>query len=591
MARPSKKPCNLDGNFSQDTRDSKSSAKGVEVNYTYTSSFSLPSTGSPREQGRETSGLLLATEPGEITPPGLNFNNEQSDTSHSLFAEIRKNKFALKCALFASLGGILFGYDQGVVSITLVMRQFTTRFDRIDDNYVGAGSPSFWRGFLTAMVEFGAILGVLQAGFTAEKYGRHFAIRSGAIIFIIGSALQTASVEFIMLTIGRFIAGIGVGILSMTAPMYMGEISPPSIRGALLCLEEFHIVLGIVVAFYITYATRFISSEVSWRLPFGIQILPAMVILMGLIRLPPSPPWLASKGRNQECLESLALIRQVPLEDESVLKEWINIRVEAEFQRQATAELLGDPQQGSCAEIKIEFKKWISAFRSGSFRRTLVGVGLMFFQQFVGINALIYYSPSLFQTLGLEYETRLTMSGIMNICQLIGVSISFLIIDNFGRKPLLLFGSVLMAICHGSVAILLIKYGTSLEHHPAAGWAGVGFILLFMVVFGVSWGPIPWAIPSEIFPSSIRAKGVALSALSNWTNNFIIGLITPPVYPGGTFIFFTVASSLSFIFVWFVVPETAHVSLEEMDRVFGDGLGTDDKKKKDKILKKIISEP
>ncbi|KAH9468969.1 hypothetical protein Pst134EA_009493 [Puccinia striiformis f. sp. tritici] len=530
-------------------------------------------------------------------PNQLQFNRSsspRSDVHHpGLFHEIVNNKFVLSCALFASLGGILFGYDQGVISVTLVMDHFNKRFPEIDPTRSSKGTASFWKGFLTAMIELGAVLGVMLAGFMADRYGRKSAIKTGSLVFIVGSIIQTSALNLVMLLIGRFVGGIGIGILSMACPMYMGEISPNNIRGALLCLEEFNIVFGIVVAFWITYMTRSIESEVSWRLPFGIQLLPAIIILLGLSVLPSSPSWLASQRRYKKCLETISILRQLPMDDRSVRQEWIDIRVEAEFQREINLARFGELPEDAWSLLKIEFRKWGDTFSKGCRHRTLVGVGLSFFQQFVGINALIYYSPTLFETLGLDVELRLKMSGIMNMCQLFGVTISFLFIDKVGRRPLLLLGSILMAVCHLSVAILIWRYSADWSQHQSAGWAGVGFLLLYMVVFGLSWGPIPWAMPSEIFPSSLRAKGVAVSTMSNWINNFIIGFITPPLIEKtheGAFIFFAFNSLLSWVFVWFVVPETAYRSLEEMDQVFGDKLAVEDQLKKSQLFHKIVSE-
>jgi len=550
------------------------------------SKLSSPLTGSPEQI------VLSRLLPSTALEHPLSAVNHGSSRP-GLFKEIVHNKFVLGCALFASLGGILFGYDQGVISVTLVMHHFNSRFPQIDPALSGVGVASFWKGFLTAMIELGAVLGVLLAGFIADTYGRKSAIKTGSMFFIVGSIAQTCAYNFITLLVGRFIGGIGIGILSMACPMYMSEISPNNIRGALLCLEEFNIVFGIVVAFWITYATRLIPSEVSWRLPFGLQLLPAVIILLGLALLPSSPSWLASRRRHDECLETLATLRQLPMDDQSVRQEWIDIRVEADFHRELNRTRFGELPDTTWSLLKIESLKWADTFSKGCRRRTFVGVGLYFFQQFVGINALIYYSPTLFETLGLDVELRLKMSGIMNMCQLVGVSISFLFIDKVGRRPLLLFGSVMMTVCHLSVAILIRQYSSDWAHHTSAGWAGVGFLLLYMVVFGVSWGPVPWAMPSEIFPSSLRAKGVAVSTMSNWINNFIIGLVTPPLIEKtheGAFFFFAFNSMLSWVFVWFIVPETAYRSLEEMDQVFGDQLAVDDQLMKANILHKILAE-
>ncbi|POW22479.1 hypothetical protein PSHT_01200 [Puccinia striiformis] len=501
-------------------------------------------------------------------PNQLQFNRSsspRSDVHHpGLFHEIVNNKFVLSCALFASLGGILFGYDQGVISVTLVMDHFNKRFPEIDPTRSSKGTASFWKGFLTAMIELGAVLGVMLAGFMADRYGRKSAIKTGSLVFI------TSALNLVMLLIGRFVGGIGIGILSMACPMYMGEISPNNIRGALLCLEEFNIVFGIVVAFWITYMTRSIESEVSWRLPFGIQFLPS------------SPSWLASQRRYKKCLETISILRQLPMDDRSVRQEWIDIRVEAEFQREINLARFGELPEDAWSLLKIEFRKWGDTFSKGCRHRTLVGVGLSFFQQFVGINVWSFWSrvsgvylarinsPTLFETLGLDVELRLKMSGIMNMCQLFGVTISFLFIDKVGRRPLLLLGSILMAVCHLSVAILIWRYSADWSQHQSAGWAGVG-------LHGSIWvelGPIPWAMPSEIFPSSLRAKGVALIEKTH----------------EGAFIFFAFNSLLSWVFVWFVVPETAYRSLEEMDQVFGDKLAVEDQLKKSQLFHKIVSE-
>jgi len=275
-----------------------------------------------------------------------------------------------------------------------------------------------------------------------------------------------------------------------------------------------------------------------------------------------------------------------------VRREYLEIRAEAIFQAEIHAarhpRLQGMP--GWRGELYREVASWGDLFRRGCVKRTIVGTGLMFFQQFVGINALIYYSSSLFETLGLAYDTRLIMGGVMNVCQLVGVTPSFLLLDIVGRRTLLLWGSVGMTICHVVVAALVGTYTGKWENNQDKGWVGVAFILLYMIIFGLTWGPVPWAMPSEIFSSSLRSKGVAISVVSNWFNNFIIGLITPPLVKNtheGAFIFFAVFSALSWVFTFFLVPETRGKTLEEMDGVFGDHAGTDDQARRDAILKQL----
>lgn len=173
------------------------------------------------------------------------------------------------CAAFATIGGGLFGYDQGVVSITLVMEQFIDQFPELAEGHAGA---SFNKGFLTAMLELGAFLGAMNQGWISDKFSRKWAIQVAVFVFLFGAALQTGSMTYAMLVAGRFIGGIGIGILAAVAPLYISEISPPEIRGTLLVLQELSIVTAIVIAFYVTYGTRHIAGQWSWRLPFLIQV-------------------------------------------------------------------------------------------------------------------------------------------------------------------------------------------------------------------------------------------------------------------------------------------------------------------------------
>ncbi|KAI4216904.1 MAG: hypothetical protein LQ351_000853 [Letrouitia transgressa] len=304
--------------------------------------------------------------------------------------------YATLCAAFAALGGMIFGYDQGVVSVVLVMPQFLSRFPRVSDTASGAG---FWKGLLTAMIELGALLGALNQGWIADKISRKYSIVIAVIIFTIGSILQTASMDYAMLIVGRLIGGIGIGMLSMVAPLYISEISPPEIRGALLVLEEFSIVAGICIAYWITYGTRF-----------------------GIVFFPFSPRWLSYKGRDIEALENLAKLRQLPITDRRVEQEWFDIRAEVAFHKETISIRHPNLQAKSkLNSLKLEIVSWTDCFRRGGRRRTHVGMGLMFFQ--------IYYSPSLFKTMGLNYSLQLIMSGVLN---LIGGLITPPLVQNTG---------------------------------------------------------------------------------------------------------------------------------------------------------------
>lgn len=233
------------------------------------------------------------------------------------------------------------------------------------------------------MIELGALIGAFNQSWIAEKYSRKYSIVVAVVIFTVGSILQTAAQNYSMLVIARLIGGLGIGMLSMVTPLYISEISPPEIRGALLVLEELSIVAGIVVAFWISYGTYYMKeTEWAWRLPFVLQILPGLVLGMGILFLPFSPRWLASKGRDEEALANLAKLRQLPRSDERVLMEWFEIRAEVALHREILAERHPDLQDRSRrSRVKLEIASWGDLFKKGCLKRTHVGVGIMFFQQ------------------------------------------------------------------------------------------------------------------------------------------------------------------------------------------------------------------
>ncbi|KKY20137.1 putative mfs monosaccharide [Diplodia seriata] len=492
------------------------------------------------------------------------------------------SSYVALCAAFSAMGGLLFGYDQGVVSVILVMPQFLEQFPRVSDTASGAG---FWKGLLTAMIELGALLGAFNQGWIADKISRKYSIVLAVFIFTIGSALQTGAVDYTMLVVARLIGGIGIGMLSMVAPLYISEISPPEIRGTLLVLEEFSIVAGIVIAYWITYGTQYIPTEWSWRLPFLLQIIPGLVLGVGIVFLPFSPRWLASKGRDQEALESLAKLRQLPKSDTRVVQEWYDIRTEVAFQKEIAQErhpkLFGSRK--AIDRAKLELVSWTDCFKKGCWRRTHVGVGLMFFQQFVGINALIYYAPTLFETMGQDYDMQLVLAGVLNVAQLVGVSSSLWSMDRFGRRPLLLTGAAVMGVAHIIIAVLVGKFDKDWPAHKPQGWTSVAFlfvymlgkasmktVLSFMLTFCSLWCFLG---PRTLEYAKRDISFVATGQRCCWLNNFIIGLITPPLVQNtgfGAYTFFAVFCILAFVWTFFFVPETNGRSLEQMDHVFKD---------------------
>ncbi|KAG8826877.1 hypothetical protein FRC19_006996 [Serendipita sp. 401] len=475
-------------------------------------------------------------------------------------------KYAVFCSLFASIGGVTFGYDQGVISNILVMRDFMHRFPL---------SP-FQTGLLTAVLELGALFGALEAGIFADKYSRRSSIILASVIFCVGSLFQTVASSVEVLMLGRAVGGVGIGALSMLCPLYISEMASPETRGSLISLEQFSIVFGVVLGFWAGFLTRSLDGSSSWRIPLGIQIIPGVILAVGTLWLPPSPRLLVLRGKKDKALQTLMKLRDRDESDPLVRLELAEMQVEAKM-----ASELGSGHGN----------RWRDLFGPSLIKRTMIGVGVMFFQQWSGINALLYYGPSLMRSIGLEGDTiSLVMSGFVNIMQLVAVIPAFFLLDSVGRKPLLKFGALLMSFSHIAVAIIILWGSGDWPTHRTIAWVAVGMIYLFTAAYGVSFGPVAWILPTEVFPLSLRSKGAAVSTASNWFNNFLIGLITPSlvyISPAGTFFLLGFACACAFVWSLLVVPETKGVSLEEIDLLFSSSLGRADLERRKRAQEEV----
>ncbi|KUI74008.1 Sugar transport protein 7 [Cytospora mali] len=504
------------------------------------------------------------------------------------FAGLFASSHVALCVAFSAIGGLLFGYDQGIISVIITMDNFLDKFPEVSELAPGSG---FYKGLMTAIITLGAVFGAFNVGWISDAYSRKYTIMFSVAVFTIGSVLQTAAVDYAMLVVARLISGVGIGLLSAVVPLYISEVSPAEIRGTLLVFQELSIVFGIIMAYWVTFGTRYIPNQWSWRLPFLLQVFPSLVLGAGTIFLPFSPRWLANQGMDNQCLKTLSRLRQLPATDSRVEKEWLDILAEARFQQQLLIERHSSIMHPTFIhKVRLEIATWADCFKKSCWRRTVVASGLAFFQQFVGINALIYYSPALFAKMGLDYNMELVMSGVLNVMQLVGIITSIWSMDRIGRRTLLLGGSIAMLTCHLVVAGLVGRFSGDWSAHRAESWVSVAFLLAFTFIYGCSWGPVGWAMPAEIFPSSLRAKGVATTVCFNWISNFVVGLITPSLVQTtnyGTYIFFAAFCGLAYIFTFYCVPETKGRSLEEMDQVFGDRTASGDMERKCRVLEEV----
>ncbi|PSN65211.1 general substrate transporter [Corynespora cassiicola Philippines] len=507
-----------------------------------------------------------------------------------------KNWKVARIAAFACIGGVLYGYNQGMFSGILAMPSFGKHTDGYIDN------PT-QKGWLTAILELGAWVGAILSGFIAEVASRKYGVLIATAIFIIGVVIQATAIvgghnEILG---GRFITGIGVGSLSMIVPLYNSECAPPEVRGALVALQQLAITFGIMISFWINYGTNYIGgttletqSNAAWLVPICLQLAPAVVLFVGMIWMPFSPRWLVHHGREEEARKVLSDLRGLSPTHELIELEFLEIKAQSLFEKKSLAESFPHlSEQTAWNVFKLQFVAIAALFKTKAMlKRVGVATVTMFFQQWTGINAVLYYAPQIFGQLGLTANTTsLLATGVVGIVMFIATIPAVLWIDRVGRKPVLAWGAVGMATCHIIIAVILARNIDRFDQQPAAGWAAVSMVWLFVVHFGYSWGPCGWILIAEIWPLSTRPYGVALGASSNWMNNFIVGQVTPDMLDGityGTYILFGLLTYIGAAFIWFLVPETKRLSLEEMDIIFGsEGAAQADQERMEEINQEI----
>ncbi|KIW60569.1 hypothetical protein PV05_00776 [Exophiala xenobiotica] len=480
-------------------------------------------------------------------------------------------------ATFAALGGFVYGYNQGMFGQILTMTSF------INPYY--SGHTGIAQGILTAILELGAWVGTLVNGWLADAVGRRMTVVVACVVFTVGVIVQACTVNKDYVLAGRFVTGLGVGAFSMLVPLYNAELAPPEVRGALVALQQLAITFGIMVSYWIGYGTNFIGgtgqgqSDAAWLVPVCIQLLPSTVLAAGmLLFMPQSPRHLVNRGREQECLETLARLRSTTMEDLRVRIEFLEIKAVREFERLRLAEKFPQYQDGSFkSNFMIGFHDYMSLLTNKSmFKRTTVAVLIMVFQQWNGARFGLNGST-----------TSLLATGVVGIVMFLATIPAVLYVDRFGRKAILITGGIGMACSHFIVAGIIGSYSDNWPAHRAAGWVAVVFVWCYAVSFGFSWGPVAWVVISEVFPLGMRAKGVSIGGSSNWLNNFAVAVSTSPFISAtqfGAFIFFGAVTTVGVIWVYFFVPETKGRTLEEMDELFGDiGFAQADQARKEKI--------
>lgn len=438
------------------------------------------------------------------------------------------------CAV-ASLAGLMFGMDIGVISGA---QQFLQAEFAISDEMLG---------WVVSIMMLGAALGAMVAGWFSSQLGRKLTLILGAALFVIGSLLCGLAWSVEVLILGRFLLGLAIGLASFTAPLYLAEIAPESIRGAMISLYQLMITIGILAAFLSNTA---FSYSGDWRWMLGIIAIPSALFLVAVTFLPESPRWLMMRNRTEQAKAVLSRLHPSP---EAVA-----------FKMNEIAEQLRFKQHG--LQMFLE---------NANFRRSVaLGVLLQVMQQLTGINVVMYYAPRIFQDMGYATEAQMWFTALVGVVNVLATFIAIGLVDRLGRKPILYIGFGVMALGLGVVGILM---ALGIQSHGQQLFAVV-MLLLFIVGFAMSAGPLIWTLCSEIQPLQGRDFGIGSSTFTNWVVNWLVGLSFLPLLNGiGSAATFGLYAAFNLVFIAFtlwLVPETKGVSLEQIERklMAGDAL-------------------
>jgi SP family galactose:H+ symporter-like MFS transporter len=425
----------------------------------------------------------------------------------------------------AALGGLLFGYDTGVISGALL---FLTQ-----DFHLSATQQEL--AVSSALI--GALLGALSAAPMNDALGRRRALFVLSVIFFAGALITALSPSYTFLVISRVIVGFAFGAAASIVPVYISEVAPVQLRGKLVTFNQLAITIGIAVSYGVDLV--FANAGLGWRPMFAAAAIPSMLLFIGLFFVPETPRWFAIHGRWEEAQASLVRLDRTPQEIEL---EIVDIQQSGLQEKGSFRELLRP-------EIRLAL---------------LVGVGLAVFQQLVGINTVIYYAPTIFQSAGIgSASAAILATSIVGMVNVISTIVASLVMDKFGRRPLLLWGAAVMTVA-------LIILGAIFAIGPSRASTFVLFALfLYIIAFAMSFGPVFWLMSAELFPTSVRAAGSSVSSFANWTANLLVSItflsLVGAIGTSGAFWFYAVMGVFAFIFCLALVPETKNKSLEQIE--------------------------
>jgi len=432
--------------------------------------------------------------------------------------------YVIFVSIIAALGGLLFGFDTAIIA-------GATRF--LKDQF---SLSAFGEGLAVSIVLVGCMFGAMIAGAASDRLGRKRFLLISAVLFFVsalGCAIPRNLVQFLVF---RFIGGLAIGSVSIVSPLYISEIAPARIRGALVSVNQMAIVTGILISYFVSWILVG-AGPANWRWMFATGAFPAVVFFGLVLGIPESPRWLLKQGRDDEALRVLSRV---------------------------------GPPDAAAAELRdikdalaLEEGKLSELFKPGFRTALLVGIVLAVFQQITGINAVIYYSPRFFEAAGLARGAAILQSTIVGLVNVLFTFVAIAFVDRIGRKPMLIAGSAGM----GMSFVLL---GAAFKFHLFSGGLVLVFTLLYVAFFAMTLGPIVWVVIAEIFPTRVRGRAMAIATASLWIADFAVSMTFPVIadklHESFAFWLYAAMCAVNCLFIWAVLPETKGKSLEAIER-------------------------
>ncbi|CAK7329728.1 unnamed protein product [Dovyalis caffra] len=489
-------------------------------------------------------------------------NLSQSEVEKTLadFDPVKKpkrNKFAFACAILASMTSILLGYDIGVMSGANIYIQDDLK---ITDLQVA---------FLVGTLNLYSLVGSAAAGRTSDWIGRRYTIVVAGAVFFLGALLMGFATNYAFLMVGRFVAGIGVGYALMIAPVYTAEVSPASSRGFLTSFPEVFINAGILLGYVSNYAFSKLPTNLGWRFMLGIGAVPSVFLALVVLGMPESPRWLVMQGRLGDARK--------------VLDRTSDSKEESQQRLSDIKEAAGIPEDCNDDVVRVQKQshgegvwKELLVHPTRSVRHILIcGVGIHFFQQASGIDAVVLYSPRIFEKAGITSSNDILLATVaVGFTKTVFILVATFLLDRIGRRPLLL-SSV------GGMVLSLTALGfglTMIDHsHEKLSWAvalSIAMVLAYVAFFSIGMGPITWVYSSEIFPLRLRAQGTSMGVAINRVTSGVISttfiLLYKAISIGGSFFLFAGIAMVAWVFFFACYPETRGRTLEDMEVLFGN---------------------